>query len=45
MTDPIKNDNEKVGIIGYLACYATAIMSPSAHSEFVTSDKAILSRG
>lgn len=26
-------------------CYATAIMSPSVHSDFVTSDKATLSRG
>ena len=28
-----------------VVCYATAIMSPSIHSEFVTSDKATLSRG
>ena len=31
--------------IGCYACYATAIMSPSVHSDFVTSDKATLSRG
>ena len=34
---------EETRVIKTRECYATAIMSPSVHSEFVTSDKATLS--